>query len=191
MCRQLHLSLHDLSLVELQQNLQDVPGEPCKSARFLWYFADKRLNRSDKVPIIGFHHLSVPHTRTRLNYVFLNAIKINSAIVAGAIGNFTEEVRATAKVRDGTIPHDRFFQQNRGLTLCAHSVRKDHLTWGVLGAALKGLGTVLGTAGSIENYKAAWFDIFDSDWGNVGRGILSDNITDVIPCCQEAGWDTC
>ena len=167
--------MHDLNLVKLQQNLQDVPSESGKSALLLWYVADKRLTRSYKVPIIGFHHLFVPHTRTRLNYVFLNTIKINSTIVADAIGNFTKGVQATAKVRDGTIPSDRFFQQNQGLTLCAHSVRKNHLTWGVLGAALKGLGSVLGTAGSVENYKAAWFDIFDSDWGNVGRGILSDN----------------
>ena len=73
---------------------------------------------------------------------------------------------------DGWLPasDDPFrYNINAGIAIGVRSVRNEHLTWGVLGNALRGF---LECVSVNEWYDEAHFDIFDGDSGHVGVGVL-------------------
>lgn len=85
---------------------------------------------------------------------------------------------------DGWLPAtlDPFkYTIDLGVTVFASSSENQHLTWGILDSALRGLEDCL-----IRNalYQNAMFRIFDSDWGQVGDGSVVEAVAAMIPDLQ-------
>ena len=116
----------------------------------------------------------VRQTRTVLIIRLLDNHRLDPTPMSLTIDAAKSYVKRTIDVRgDGWLPpsKDPFqFDINVGVSLAASSAPHQHLTWGILGSALRGLQECL-----LQNgwYKEAHFQIFDSDWGHVGDGTLT------------------
>lgn len=71
---------------------------------------------------------------------------------------------------DGWLEDPFWFDINIGISVAARSRPNQHLTWGILSSALRGLQECLFPN---DWYEEGRFQIFDSDWGHVGDGSLT------------------
>lgn len=90
------------------------------------------------------------------------------------IRNAQERVKATIAPpgHDGWLPQSQDpwrYIDGLGAVIRAKSAEDEHLTWGILGAALQGLEDCV-----LQNdwFQETAFQTFDGDWGHVGDGEL-------------------
>ena len=89
-----------------------------------------------------------------------------------------------AQGHDGWLPatQDPFrYSIGLGVSVFASSYEGQHLTWGILDSAFRGLEDCL-----IQNkwYQNAMFRIYDSGWGHVGDGSVVEAVAAMIPDLQ-------
>lgn len=126
----------------------------------------------------------VQGTRTFLSiqlYARMHAHAMNATISAAR--QYIEQIWK-AQGHDGWIPatHDPFrYSIDLGVSVFATRGANQHLTWGILDSALRGLEECL-----IRNswYQNAMFRIFDSNWGQVGDGSVVEAVAAMIPDLQ-------
>ena len=117
----------------------------------------------------------VANTRTVLIIRFFDHHPIDpgpTLFTINAAINYIE--RAIHAHGDGRLPasNDPFrYDIHEGIVVAATSAPNVHMTWGVLGNAMKGL---LNCVAVNEWYDEAHFEIFDGDSGHVGDGALAN-----------------
>ena len=117
----------------------------------------------------------VANTRTVLIIRFLDNHPVDpgpTTITINAAINYIE--RAIHVRGDGWLPasNDPFrYDINAGIAVAAESAPNVHLTWGVLGNALRGL---LNCVAVNQWYNEAKFEVFNGDSGHVGDGALTN-----------------
>ena len=130
-----------------------------------------RSNATNSDPAI----CHVANTRTVLIIRFFDNHPIDPAPTTFTINAAIRYVERAIQIRgDGWLPdsNDPFrYDLNAGIAVAARSAPDVHLTWGVLGNALRGL---LNCVAVNEWYEEARFEIFNGDSGHVGDGALAN-----------------
>ena len=129
-----------------------------------------QLNTSNSDPII----CHVGNTRTILIIRLLDIHPLEP--IAMRLTLEAAKAYADRKIKvegDGWLPHskDPFrFDIDIGISVAARSRPDQHLTWGILSSAIRGLQECLFPN---DWYEEGNFQIYDSDWGHVGDGRLT------------------
>lgn len=130
-----------------------------------------RPNASNSDPAI----CHVANTRTVLIIRFLDNHPIDPGPTTFTVNAAISYIERAIHVRgDGWLPasNDPFrYDINAGIAVAASSAPNVHLTWGVLGNALRGLLNCVAVNGW---YDEAYFEVYNGDSGHVGDGALAN-----------------
>lgn len=130
-----------------------------------------RSNASNSDPAI----CHVANTRTVLIIRFLDNHPIDPGPTTFTVNAAISYIERAIHVRgDGWLPasNDPFrYDINAGIAVAARSAPNVHLTWGVLGNALRGLLNCVAVNGW---YDEAYFEVYNGDSGHVGDGALAN-----------------
>lgn len=129
-------------------------------------------NGTNNAPVV----CEVAGTRTTLYIQLFRQIHADSMDSAITTARLDINQTLMEHGHDGWLSHseDPFrLHTQRGVSVMAKSAQSQHLTWGILDSTMKGLQDCL-----IKNkwYQAAWFQIFDGQWGQVGWGSLMESV---------------
>ena len=145
-------------------------NNPLNSTRN-FFLTPLRSNISSSDPTI----CHVANTRTVLIIRFLDNHPVNPGPTTATINAAISYIERAIHVRgDGWLPasNDPFrYDINAGIAVAAESAPDAHLTWVVLGNALRGL---LNCVAMNQWYNEANFEIFNGDSGHVGDGALAN-----------------